>query len=70
LSDAQFVERIDEQLIQLNALAAEIVVTVQRDYPQLDASALIKYIQPDAYLHAQHASTHYLFPMTLLPMAA
>lgn len=63
LSDIQFTERIDKQLAQLNALAAEIVVTAQRDYPQLDARTLIANIDPKAYLHAQHANAHYLFPM-------
>ena len=63
LSDIQFAERIDKQLAQLNALAAEIVVTAQRDYPQLDASALVKHIDPKAYLHAQHVNAHYLFPI-------
>lgn len=63
LSDIQFAERIDKQLAQLNALAAEIVVTAQRDCPQLDASALVKHIDPKAYLHAQHVNAHYLFPI-------
>ena len=63
LTDAQFAERIDKQLFQLNELAAEIVVTVQRDYPQLDASALIARINPEAYSRAHGADTRYLFPM-------
>ena len=64
LTDAQFAERIDKQLLQLNELAAEIVVTVLRDYPQLDASALVSHIDPEVYSRAQNAGVNYLFPMT------
>lgn len=64
LTDAQFAERIDKQLLQLNELAAEIVVTVLRDYPQLDASALVSHINPEVYSQAQNAGVNYLFPMT------
>ncbi len=63
LTDAQFAERIDKQLLQLNELAAEIVVTVLRDYPQLDASALVSHINPDVYSRAQNAGAKYLFPI-------
>jgi hypothetical protein len=63
LTDAQFAERIDKQLLQLNELAAEIVVAVQHDYPQLDARALIAHIDPEAYSRAQGADSRYLFPM-------
>jgi flavin-dependent dehydrogenase len=65
LTDAQFAGRIDKQLLQLNELAAEIVVAVQRDYPQLDASALIAHIQPEVYSRALYADTQYLFPMAV-----
>jgi flavin-dependent dehydrogenase len=63
LTDAQFAERIDKQLLQLNELAAEIVVAVLHDYPQLDASALILHIKPEVYSRAQHTDTNYLFPV-------
>ena len=63
LTDAQFAERIDKQLLQLNELAAEIVITLQRDYPQLDASALISHIKPEVYSRVRYAKTQYLFPM-------
>jgi flavin-dependent dehydrogenase len=62
LTDAQFAERIDKQLLQLNELAAEIVTTVQRDYPQLDARALISHIKPEVYARVRYADTQYLFP--------
>jgi hypothetical protein len=62
LTDAQFAERIDKQLLQLNELAAEIVTTVLRDYPQLDACALIAHIKPEVYSRVCLADTQYLFP--------
>lgn len=65
LTDAQFAERIDKQLLQLNELAAEIVVAVLHDYPQLDASALILHIKPEVYSRAQHTDTNYLFPVAI-----
>ncbi len=65
LTDAQFAERIDKQLLQLNELAAEIVVAVLHDYPQLDASALILHIKPEVYSRAQHTDTNYLFPVAV-----
>jgi flavin-dependent dehydrogenase len=65
LTDAQFAERIDKQLLQLNELAAEIVVTVLRDYPQLDASALISHINPEVYSRVRHTDTNYLFSMAV-----
>ena len=62
LTDAQFAERIDKQLLQLNELAAEIVTTVHRDYPRLDATALIAHIKPDVYSRVRYADAQYLFP--------
>ena len=61
LSDAQFATRIDEQLLQLHALAAEIVVASRKDYPALDATALLKLLSPQAYATAQGRGAQYLF---------
>jgi flavin-dependent dehydrogenase len=61
LTDAQFMQRIDQQLLQLHALASEIVTVSQRDYPSLDASALIALLDPKVFAIAQHRSVQYLF---------
>jgi flavin-dependent dehydrogenase len=61
LSDAQFNARLDQQLSELQALAAEIVVSSQRDYGDLDAAALVKLLDPAAYALAQHRGVHFLF---------
>jgi flavin-dependent dehydrogenase len=63
LTDAEFTQRIDKQLLQLNELATEIVNTAKRDHPQLDASALVSYITPEVYSRAPSAETQYLFSM-------
>ena len=61
LSDEQFATRIDEQLSQLHALAAEIVVASRRDYPALDATALLRLLSPQVYAQAQGRGAQYLF---------
>jgi flavin-dependent dehydrogenase len=63
LTDAEFTQRIDKQLLQLNELATEIVKTAKRDYPQLDASALVSYITPEVYARDQSTEIKYLFSM-------
>jgi flavin-dependent dehydrogenase len=61
LDGAQFNARIDAQLLQLNELAAEIVVTAHRDYPDLNADELIALIHPSSYAQAQTRGMHFLF---------
>ena len=61
LSDAQFAARIDAQLLQLQALASEIVVAAVRDYPSLDASALTALLDPKALAAAKSQGIQYLF---------
>ncbi len=61
LDDAQFNARIDAQLLQLHELAAEIIITAQRDYPTLDASSLVKLIDPTIYSNACRRGLNYLF---------
>ncbi len=61
LDDAQFNARIDAQLLQLHELAAEIIITAQRDYPTLDASSLVKLIDPTVYSNASRRGLNYLF---------
>ena len=61
LSDAQFAARIDAQLLQLQALASEIVVAAVRDYPSLDASAVTALLDPQALAVAQRQGLQYLF---------
>ncbi len=61
LTDDQFMVRIDEQLRQLHGLAAEIVVASRKDYPALDASALIGLLDPEALDRAQNRGVHFLF---------
>jgi flavin-dependent dehydrogenase len=61
LTDDQFVARIDQQLRQLHELAAEIVVSSRKDYPALDASALIRLLNPDACARAENRGVHFLF---------
>ena len=61
LSDAQFAARMDTQLLQLQALAAEIVVAAVRDYPSLDASAVTALLDPQALTAAQGRGLQFLF---------
>jgi flavin-dependent dehydrogenase len=61
LSDEQFVARIDQQLLQLQCLAAEIVVVSRRDYPTLDASALVGLLDHEVFARAQGRSVQFLF---------
>jgi flavin-dependent dehydrogenase len=61
LTDDQFMRRIDEQLGQLHALAAEIVVASRGDYPSLDSSRLVELLDPEAYARAQNRGIHFLF---------
>jgi len=61
LTDAQFMQRIDQQLLQLHALASEIVTVSQRDYPSLDANALIALLDPKIFAVARQRSVQYLF---------
>lgn len=61
LTDAQFLDRIDTQLQQLHALAAEIVVAAQLDYADLNADKLIALLHPAAYALAQSREVQFLF---------
>jgi flavin-dependent dehydrogenase len=61
LTHEQFLIRIDQQLLQLHALAAEIVVTAQREYPHIDAQPIVKLLKPDAYAQAEKKSMQFLF---------
>ena len=61
LSDAQFMTRIDQQLLQLHALAAEIVVASRKDYPALDTDALAALLDPEVYARAQNRGARLLF---------
>jgi flavin-dependent dehydrogenase len=61
LSDAEFMVRIDQQLLQLHELASEIVIESQRDYPMLDAQALINLIDAEVFETAQHRDSQFLF---------
>ena len=63
LSPAEFMVRIDQQLLQLHELAAEIVIESQRDYPMLDAQPLLDLIRADVFEMAQHRDPEYLFAM-------
>jgi flavin-dependent dehydrogenase len=61
LTDAQFLERMDKQLLQLHELAAEIIVTSQRDYPTLNAQPLRGLIKPAALVQAHSREAQFLF---------
>ncbi len=61
LTDAQFAQRIDQQLQQLEALACEIVITAQSEYPDLNAQALLALIQPAVYAQTKNRKAQYLF---------
>ncbi len=61
LTDAQFLERMDQQLLQLHELAAEIVVTSQRDYPALDAQSLRALLKPAVLTQAENRDAQFLF---------
>jgi flavin-dependent dehydrogenase len=61
LTDTQFIERMDKQLLQLNELAAEIIVSSQRDYPALDAHSLRALINPAVLAQAHGRETQFLF---------
>lgn len=61
LTDAQFFERMDKQLLQLHELAAEIIVTSQRDYPALNVQPLRALIEPAVLAQANSRETQFLF---------
>lgn len=61
LSDAQFAARMDAQLLQLQALAAEIVVAAVRDYPSLDASAVTALLDAHVLVSARSQGVQFLF---------
>jgi flavin-dependent dehydrogenase len=61
LSAVEFMERIDKQLLQLHALASEIVTVSQRDYPGLDAKALVTLLNPAVFAQAQNRDVQFLF---------
>ena len=61
LTDAQFLHRMDQQLLQLHELAAEIIVTSQRDYPGLDVQSLRALIKPAMLTQAEHRDAQFLF---------
>jgi flavin-dependent dehydrogenase len=61
LSDAQFMLRMDQQLLQLHELAAEIIVTSRRDYPTLDAQSLRALIEPPILTQAENRDAQFLF---------
>ena len=61
LTDEQFMARIDTQLKQLHELAAEIVVSAQADYADLDGNALVGLLEPGAYALAKSRKAHFLF---------
>ena len=61
LTDAEFMRRIDKQLLQLHALAAEIVVAAQREYPGLNAQTLVEKLNPALYAQAHSRQLQYLF---------
>ena len=61
LSTEAFMLRIDQQLLQLHAVAAEIVIESQRDYPMLDAQALLDLIDGDVFETARQSDVQFLF---------
>ena len=62
LSDTEFDKRMDQQLQQLNELAAEIVVNATRSYPELNSQTLVAKIDAKAYAQAQKRENRFLFP--------
>jgi hypothetical protein len=68
LSTEEFMQRIDQQLLQLHEVAAEIVIESQRDYPALDAKAVLELIHADVFETAQRRDSRFLFPM-LVPQS-
>jgi flavin-dependent dehydrogenase len=61
LDDAQFMQRIDEQLKQLHDLAAEIVWAACKDYGSLEPEKLVALLEPQAVSRAQSRGVHFLF---------
>lgn len=61
LSTEEFLRRIDQQLLQLHAVAAEIVIESQRDYPMLNAQAVLDLIDTDVFEAAQQSDSQFLF---------
>jgi flavin-dependent dehydrogenase len=61
LTHEQFLMRIDQQLLQLHALAAEIVVAAQRDYPDVDVAALAGLLAPEVLAQAKYREVQFLF---------
>ena len=63
LSTAEFMVRIDQQLLQLHELASEIVIESQRDYPMLNAQPLMDLIDAEVFETAQRRDSQFLFAM-------
>jgi flavin-dependent dehydrogenase len=61
LTHDEFLQRMDDNLKQLDSLASEIVLTALRDYPSLDAQALLSLIQPEIFKKAQSQQAQFLF---------
>ena len=61
LSTEEFMRRIDQQLLQLHAVAAEIVIESQRDYPMLNAQVVLELIDTDVFETAQQSDRQFLF---------
>ncbi len=61
LNHEQFLQRIDEQLIQLHELAAEIVWKAAREYPDLANAPLVAQINPTIFAQAKQRNLGYLF---------
>ena len=63
LSPAEFMVRIDQQLLQLHELAAEIVIESQLDYPMLNTQPLLDLIDVEVFEAVQQRDSQYLFAM-------
>ena len=61
LSTVEFMHRIDQQLLQLHAVAAEIVIESQREYPMLNPQAVLDLIDADVFETAQQSDSQFLF---------
>ena len=61
LNDAEFFVRLDKYLYQLNELAAEIVVTATKDYPELDSTSVCSLLPSQFLSKARNREVQYLF---------
>jgi flavin-dependent dehydrogenase len=61
LDHQQFFQRIDEQLVQLHELAAEIVWKAAKEYPVLVNEGLVAQINPTILAHAKDRHVRFLF---------